>query len=47
MADMLAAERKKRQQRVQEQGAVVTPPSANESTQAPGSQPQDKASSGS
>jgi len=47
MADMLAAERKKRQQRAQEQGAVVTPPSANESTQAPGSQPQDKASSGS
>ena len=46
MVDMLAAERKKRQQRAQERGAVVTP-SANESTQASGNQPQDKASSGS
>lgn len=46
MVDMLAAERKKRQQRAQERGAVVTS-SANESTQAPGNQPQDKASSGS
>lgn len=44
MADMLSADRKKRQQRLQEQGAAVTP-SSNESTQAPGT-PQDKASSG-
>jgi len=46
MADMLSAERKKRQQRLQEQGAAVVPPSANEASQAPG-MPQDKASSGS
>lgn len=46
MGDMLAAERKKRQQRAQ-QSAVVAPASANESTQAPDTTPQDKASSGS
>lgn len=46
MVDMLAAERKKRQQRAQ-QSAVVAP-SANESAQqAPDTTPQDKASSGS
>lgn len=45
MVDMLAAERKKRQQRAQERSAVVTP-SASE-TQTSGNQPQDKASSGS
>lgn len=32
MADMLSADRKKRQQRHQEQGAAVAPPSSNEST---------------
>lgn len=46
MADMLSAERKKRQQRNQDRGAAVAPPSSNETTQAPGT-PQDKASSGS
>lgn len=44
MSDMLSADRKKRQQRLQEQGAAVAP--TNESTQGPGT-PQDKASSGS
>ncbi len=45
MADMLSAERKKRQQRSQEQGTAVAPPtpSSNEPSQAPGT-PQDKAS---
>lgn len=47
MVDMLAAERKKRQQRAQERSAVVASPSATESTQSPDNQPQDKASSGS
>lgn len=46
MADMLSADRKKRQQRAQDQGVVVAPPGANESSQSPGT-PQDKASSGS
>jgi len=47
MADMLSAERKKRQQRIQAQGAAVaTPNSNNETTPSPGT-PQDKASSGS
>jgi len=45
MADLLSAERKKRQQRSQTV-AVVDPPIVDESSQAPGS-PQDKASSGS
>ena len=44
MADMLSADRKKRQQRLQEQSAAVAP--TNEPTQEPGA-PQDKASSGS
>lgn len=46
MADMLSAERKKRQQRNQDRATAVAPPSSNETTQAPGT-PQDKASSGS
>jgi photosystem II biogenesis protein Psp29 len=46
MADMLSADRKKRQQRAQQQGADVAPPSSNEPSPAPGT-PQDKASSGS
>ena len=47
MADMLAAERKKRQQRALARGTVVAPPSATESPQEPGTTPQDKANSGS
>lgn len=46
MADMLLAERKKRQQRSLAQEAVVVPSSADEPSEAPGT-PQDKASSGS
>lgn len=46
MADILSADRKKRQQREQTSGAAVASPNSNDANQPP-STPQDKASSGS
>ncbi len=46
LADILSADRKKRQQREQQQAVAVAPPTANEPGQVSGT-PQDKASSGS